>query len=123
MAQEAHEAIRPTDLALDPETIKGKLSIDQYKLYQLIYRRFVASQMTPAVFAVTNVVVEAGEGLFKTQGKILKFDGYRRVLAAGRQAGRSAAAARDGRRDARPPRRSTRPSTSPSRRPVTPRRR
>ncbi|WP_422930612.1 type I DNA topoisomerase [Singulisphaera sp. PoT] len=85
-AQEAHEAIRPTDLSLSPEKVKGKLSIDQYKLYQLIYRRFVASQMTAAVFAVTNVVIHAGEGVFKTQGKILKFDGYRRVLPpAGKQ--------------------------------------
>jgi len=85
-AQEAHEAIRPTDLGLDPEKIRGRLTIDQYKLYSLIYRRFVASQMTPAVFAVTNVVVEAGEGLFKAQGKILKFDGHRRVLSpAGKQ--------------------------------------
>jgi DNA topoisomerase-1 len=86
MAQEAHEAIRPTDLTFSPERIKGRLTHDQYKLYQLIYRRFVASQMTPAVFEVTNVEVKAGEGLFKTQGKILRFDGYRRVLApAGKQ--------------------------------------
>jgi DNA topoisomerase I len=85
-AQEAHEAIRPTDLSLHPEQIKGRLTIDQYKLYSLIYRRAVASQMTPAVFAVTNVSIEAGEGLFKAQGKILKFDGHRRVLApAGKQ--------------------------------------
>ncbi len=85
-AQEAHEAIRPTDLALDPEKIKHKLSHDQYRLYSLIYRRFVASQMTPAVFSVTNVEIQAGEGLFKVQGKILKFDGYRRVLGpAGKQ--------------------------------------
>ncbi|WP_435010106.1 type I DNA topoisomerase [Tundrisphaera lichenicola] len=85
-AQEAHEAIRPTDLALNPEQIRGKLTIDQYKLYSLIYRRAVASQMTPAVFAVTNVAVEAGEGVFKAQGKILKFDGHRKVLApAGKQ--------------------------------------
>jgi len=85
-AQEAHEAVRPTDLALDPEQIRGRLSIDQYKLYSLIYRRFLASQMTPAVFAVTNVSVEAGDGIFKAQGKILKFDGHRRVLApAGKQ--------------------------------------
>ena len=85
-AQEAHEAIRPTDLSLSPEKIKGQLSIDQYKLYSLIYRRFVASQMTPAVFAVTNVSVQAGEGIFKAQGKILKFDGHRRVLTpAGKQ--------------------------------------
>ncbi|WP_435015583.1 type I DNA topoisomerase [Tundrisphaera sp. TA3] len=85
-AQEAHEAIRPTELAHDPETIKGKLTIDQYKLYSLIYRRFVASQMTPAVFAVTNVSARAGDGLFKAQGKILKFDGHRKVLTpAGKQ--------------------------------------
>lgn len=85
-AQEAHEAIRPTDLALSPESIKGRLTQDQFKLYQLIYRRFVASQMTPAVFSVTNVTIEAGEGLFKTQGKIQKFDGYRRVFPpAGKQ--------------------------------------
>jgi len=85
-AQEAHEAIRPTDLTLDPEQIKGRLTIDQYKLYSLIYRRFVASQMTPAVFAVTNVSVRAGEGIFKAQGRIMKFDGHRRVLSpAGKQ--------------------------------------
>jgi DNA topoisomerase-1 len=86
MAQEAHEAIRPTDLALDPEAIKGRLSHDQYRLYQLIYRRFVASQMTPARFEVTNVEIAAADGLFKAQGKILRFDGYRRVLPpAGKQ--------------------------------------
>jgi DNA topoisomerase-1 len=85
-AQEAHEAIRPTDLSLDPERIKSHLSHDQLKLYNLIYRRFVASQMTPAVFALTNVAVRADEGLFKAQGKILKFDGYRRALPpAGKQ--------------------------------------
>jgi DNA topoisomerase-1 len=85
-AQEAHEAIRPTELKFDPEVIKDRLSHDQYKLYSLIYRRFVASQMTPALFEVTNVEVTAGDGLFKTQGKILRFDGYRRVLPpAGKQ--------------------------------------
>ena len=85
-AQDAHEAIRPTDLALAPDRVRAKLSLDQFRLYQLIYRRFVASQMTPAVFAVTNVEIEAGEGRFKTQGKILKFDGYRRALPpAGKQ--------------------------------------
>ncbi len=85
-AQEAHEAIRPTDLGLTPERTKERLSPDQYKMYQLIYRRFVASQMNPAVFAITNVDVAAGDGLFKAQGKVLKFDGYRRVLPpAGKQ--------------------------------------
>ena len=85
-AQEAHEAIRPTDLSLNPERIKNRLTHDQYKLYQLIYRRFVASQMAPALFEVTNVAIAAGEGTFKSQGKILRFDGYRRVLPpAGKQ--------------------------------------
>jgi DNA topoisomerase-1 len=79
-AQEAHEAIRPTDLAYTPERVKDLLPADQLRLYTLIYQRFVASQMTPAVFAVTNVEVRAAEGLFKAQGRTLKFDGYRRVL-------------------------------------------
>ena len=51
LAQEAHEAIRPTDLSMTPESIRGHLSHDQFQLYQLIYTRFVASQMAPAVFA------------------------------------------------------------------------
>jgi DNA topoisomerase-1 len=79
-AQEAHEAVRPTDLANTPEKVARFLPPDHLKLYTLIYRRFVASQMTPAVFAVTNVDVKAAEGLFKAQGRVLKFDGYRRVL-------------------------------------------
>jgi DNA topoisomerase-1 len=79
--QEAHEAIRPTDLAYTPARVASSLPQDQLKLYTLIYNRFVASQMTPAVFAVTNVEVRAADGLFKAQGKVLKFDGYRRVLA------------------------------------------
>jgi DNA topoisomerase-1 len=85
-AQEAHEAIRPTDLAYTPEKIAKYLPQELLKLYTLIYNRFVACQMSPAVFAVTNVEVRAAEGLFKAQGKILKFDGYRRVLPpAGKQ--------------------------------------
>jgi DNA topoisomerase-1 len=85
-AQEAHEAIRPTDLAYTPERVAKFLAHDLLRLYTLIYNRFVASQMTPAVFAVTNVDVQAADGVFKAQGKVLKFDGYRRVLApAGKQ--------------------------------------
>jgi DNA topoisomerase-1 len=85
-AQEAHEAIRPTDLANTPEKVAPFLPHDLHRLYTLIYHRFVASQMTPAVFAITNVDVKAAEGVFKAQGKVLKFDGYRRVLApAGKQ--------------------------------------
>src|SRR5439155_15611628 len=94
-AQDAHEAVRPTDLSYTPERVAGHLPQDQLRLYTLIYNRFMASQMTPAVFAVTNVDVraESGEsraegpfGIFKAQGKVMKFDGYRRVLApAGKQ--------------------------------------
>jgi len=80
-AQEAHEAIRPTDLSYTPERVARFLSGEHHKLYTLIYNRFVASQMKPAVWAVTNVEITAAEGLFKAQGKILKFEGYRKVLA------------------------------------------
>ncbi len=91
-AQEAHEAIRPTDVTYTPERVaRLGLTGDQLRVYTLIYQRFVASQMAPAIFAVTNVEVTAtapnngGVGTFKTQGKILKFDGFRKVLAPGKQ--------------------------------------
>jgi len=85
-AQDAHEAIRPTDLAYTPERVARFLPQDQLRLYSLIYNRFVASQMNPAIFAVTNVDVSAAQGVFKAQGKVMKFDGYRKVLApAGKQ--------------------------------------
>ncbi len=80
-AQEAHEAIRPTDISYTPEKVAPYLNPPQLALYELIYRRFVASQMKPAIFAVTNVEITAAKGLLKSQGKILKFDGYRKVLA------------------------------------------
>jgi DNA topoisomerase-1 len=83
MAQEAHEAIRPTDLTFTPDRLKGHLHHDQFRLYQLIYARFLASQMTPAVFTVTDVAIAAGAGIFKAQGKVLKFDGHRRVWPPG----------------------------------------
>jgi DNA topoisomerase-1 len=93
-AQEAHEAIRPTDLSYTPQRVARELSAsiphrhDLVRLYELIYRRFVASQMTPAVFAVTNVEVLAAapggpSGVLKAQGRVLKFDGFRRVLPPG----------------------------------------
>jgi DNA topoisomerase-1 len=85
-AQDAHEAIRPTDLSYTPERVAPHLPHDQLRLYTLIYNRFMASQMTPAVFAVTNIDVSAAKGVFKAQGKILKFEGYRKVLPpAGKQ--------------------------------------
>jgi DNA topoisomerase I len=81
-AQEAHEAIRPTDVNITPQQAKDAgLGGDQFRLYELIWKRFVASQCTPAVMAVTTVEVTAGQGLFRATGRIVKFDGYRKVLA------------------------------------------
>jgi DNA topoisomerase-1 len=97
-AQEAHEAIRPTDLTYTPQRVDQLLPAglerrqDLLRLYTLIYNRFVASQMNPAIFAVTTVDVTATPtdvqttGLFRATGRVMKFDGYRRVLApAGKQ--------------------------------------
>ena len=78
-AQGAHEAIRPTDVAYTPEKVAKYLPQEQLKLYTLIYQRFVACQMTPAIWAVTNIEVTAAKGVFKAQGKTLKFDGYRKI--------------------------------------------
>ncbi len=64
-AQEAHEAIRPVDLTYTPERVQPYLSPDQFKLYTLIYNQFVASQMSPAIVAVTSVEVEAGPGTLR----------------------------------------------------------
>ena len=75
-AQDAHEAIRPTDASLTPADVKQYLSEDLYKLYQLIWQRFVASQMVPAVFDQTTVDVTAGEYTFRATGSVQKFDGY-----------------------------------------------
>ena len=84
-AQAAHEAIRPTDLAYTPDRVAKFLPQEQLRLYTLIYTRFVACQMKPAVFAVTSVTVQAALGAFRTQGRTLKFDGFRRVLVPGKQ--------------------------------------
>jgi DNA topoisomerase-1 len=85
-AQGAHEAIRPTDVAYTPERVAPFLPQEQLRLYSLIWNRFVASQMKPAIFAVTSVEVKADQGVFRATGRTLKFDGFRRVLApAGKQ--------------------------------------
>jgi len=79
-AQEAHEAIRPTDVSLTPQKIEGSLSKDQFKLYNLIWRKFVASQMMPARFDVTTAVFQHGEARFVAQGEVGVFDGHLRVF-------------------------------------------
>jgi len=79
LAQEAHEAIRPTLLGRSAESLKEYLSPEQYKLYELIYNRFLASQMTPAVYAVTAVNIQAEKYLFVASGSNLIFDGFTAV--------------------------------------------
>jgi len=78
-AQEAHEAIRPTAVDRTPESVRPFLSKDLYRLYDLIWKRFVASQMTPARLAVADVHVSAGDALFTAQGRQLVFDGHTRL--------------------------------------------
>jgi DNA topoisomerase-1 len=78
-AQEAHEAVRPTDVSRTPEDVRKYLDDDLFKLYQLIWQRFVASQMMPAVFDQTTIDISAGDYTFRATGSVQKFDGYLRV--------------------------------------------
>lgn len=79
LAQEAHEAIRPASLKYTPESIKQFLSNDQYRLYELVYKRFVASQMTPARYRVTNIAIQADKYLFSTSGTKVIFPGFTKI--------------------------------------------
>jgi DNA topoisomerase-1 len=83
-AQDAHEAIRPTEVHRTPESVAKFLSRDELKLYRLIWQRFVASQMTPAVYDQTTVEIKAGRFLFRATGSVQKFDGFLRVYEEGR---------------------------------------
>ena len=75
-AQEAHEAIRPTDLKLTPELAQKILPRDEYRLYALIYNRFVASQMSPSVSQIQTIIVRGEAGVFKISGRKVEFDGF-----------------------------------------------
>lgn len=75
-AQDAHEAIRPTSAAHTPDSVKAFLDRDEYRLYRLIWKRFVASQMRPAIFDQTDILIEAGSTEFKVLGNIMRFDGF-----------------------------------------------
>jgi DNA topoisomerase-1 len=76
-AQEAHEGIRPTNLSRDPEKIRQYLTPDQYKLYTLIWRRFVASQMNPAIYDTVSVDIDTDQKLtLRANGSVIKFNGY-----------------------------------------------
>ena len=83
-AQDAHEAIRPTSVARRPEEIRKFLGDDEFKLYKLIWQRFVASQMRAALLDQTVVEIVAGPYLFRTSGSVLKFDGFLKVYEEGR---------------------------------------
>lgn len=83
-AQDAHEAIRPTAASRRPDDVRSFLSNDEYKLYRLIWLRFVASQMTPAVFDQTTIDINAGRFLFRATGSVLKFDGFLKIYQEGR---------------------------------------
>jgi DNA topoisomerase I len=78
-AQEAHEAIRPTDVQLEPNAIKEHLEKDSFRLYQLIWSRFVSCQMVPALLDTTQFDIETGKYLFRSNGSILKFAGFMKV--------------------------------------------
>lgn len=78
-AQEAHEAIRPTSIVRTPESIKAFLSPDQYKLYELVWRRTLASQFSPAILDTTAIDINLGDGVFRANGVMVNFDGFMRV--------------------------------------------
>jgi DNA topoisomerase I len=79
LVQGAHEAIRPTSLERTPDSVKSYLSHDQFRLYDLIYRRFLASQMADAVYSTTDIEIKGGDYEFKAQAIKQKFDGFEKV--------------------------------------------
>src|SRR5687767_4984557 len=87
--QDAHEAVRPTDPTRRPDTLKPYLSPDQLKLYDLIWKRFMASQMAPAVFDTTTVDFDLGAYMFRSTGSIIKFQGFLALYKEAREEGDS----------------------------------
>ena len=83
--QDAHEAIRPTNVSRTPESIKDSLSKDQYLLYKLIWERFVASQMSPAVYDTLSVKLSAGDYTFRASGSRLRFSGFLEAYSKGEE--------------------------------------
>ena len=83
-AQEAHEAIRPTSLENTPEKVKDFLSKDEYNLYELIWNRFVASQMNPAILDQTSIDITANDATFRATGSVIKFPGFMSVYIEGK---------------------------------------
>jgi len=95
-SQDAHEAIRPTYLKYTPESVKQYLSRDQFRLYQLIWNRFIACQMAPALIDQTRVSISAGECLFSATGSVVKFPGFTAVYIEGKDAGDAEDEGREG---------------------------
>ncbi|HEY9500625.1 MAG TPA: type I DNA topoisomerase [Pyrinomonadaceae bacterium] len=83
-AQDAHEAIRPTEVGRTPESLAQYLNPEELKLYRLIWQRFVASQMTAAIFDQTTIDIQAGRFLFRATGSVQKFDGFLKLYQEGR---------------------------------------
>ncbi len=83
-AQDAHEAIRPTDVARTPDSLTAYLNTDELRLYRLIWQRTVASQMTPALFDQTTIDIGAGRFIFRATGSVQKFDGFLKLYQEGR---------------------------------------
>ncbi len=83
-AQDAHEAIRPTDVARTPDSLSSYLNNDELRLYRLIWQRSVASQMTPALFDQTTIDIAAGRFVFRASGSVQKFDGFLKIYQEGR---------------------------------------
>ncbi len=81
-AQDAHEAIRPSNVLIEPKQIKKMLSSDQYRLYKLIWERFVASQMAPAILNTTTIELQNGDEVFRVNGYTVSFQGYMSVYGA-----------------------------------------
>jgi DNA topoisomerase-1 len=86
-AQDAHEAIRPTEVERTPQRVRKDLTPDQFKLYQLVWQRFVASQMSPIVYDTTTVDFDLGRYLFRATGSVIVFDGYHRLYHEAREQG------------------------------------
>ncbi len=83
-AQDAHEAIRPTEVSRTPDSLAKYLKPEELKLYRLIWQRFVASQMMPAVFDQTTIDIQAGRFIFRATGSVQKFDGFLKIYQEGR---------------------------------------
>lgn len=86
-AQNAHEAIRPSSVARGPERLKQYLSRDQFRLYKLIYDRFISSQMSSAVLDTTSIDIKAGDYIFRATGSIIKFPGFMKLYIEDRDDG------------------------------------